>query len=64
MASPFWGPLNTLAFTLDPTVANAGEHEYFAEKMANEEKNQNPMPIDPLNRNKFGLQTNEYQNEA
>ena len=60
----FWGPFTGLSFALDPSMTNAGEHEYFAEKMANEEKNQNPMPIDPLNRNQFGLQTNELPNEA
>jgi len=43
MASPFWGPLNTLAFTLDPTVANAGENEWIEAQQLN----RNPMPIAP-----------------
>ena len=58
----FWGPLTGLSFALDPSMTNAGEHEYFAEKMANEEKNQNPQPINPLK--DYGMKTNEYQNEA
>ena len=58
--NPFWGPLNVLGFTLDPTIANAGEEEWLAER----ERNQNPMPIDPLNRNQFGMQINQLPNEA
>lgn len=58
--NPFWGPLNVLGFTLDPTIANAGEEEWLAER----ERNQNPMPIDPLNQNQFGMQINQLPNEA
>tara|TARA_R100001163_G_scaffold658_1_gene923 strand:+ start:87 stop:1364 length:1278 start_codon:yes stop_codon:yes gene_type:complete len=64
--NPFWGPFNTLAFTLDPTMANADEANMGAEDFAQlMMANQNPMPIDPLNRNQFvdsneyGLQTND-----
>ena len=56
--SSFWGgPFTGIIETLRPTVANAGEKEWWA-------RNMNPQPIDPLNQNTFdasqyGLQTND-----
>ena len=51
----FWGPLTAASFLLDPTMTNAGEAEWLAER----ERNLNPMPIDPLNQNQF-VDPNEY----
>ena len=51
MPTSFWGgPFTGIIETLRPTVANADEQAWL-------DKNRNPMPIDPLNENEYGLQT-------
>mgnify|MGYP003148105540 CR=1 FL=1 len=50
----FWGPFTAGSLILDPSMTDNND-QFFVDQRAKE----NPMPIDPLNRNKF-VDPNEY----